>query len=298
MKKWILIILLGLVGLFLVVVLVIYTGSSMKLDAIHVIPAEEVVLPIGKASIEKGKHLARTRGCFDCHGEILAGYTIMDNPAMGQFRGPNLTPSPTSPTHAYSDADWVRAIRHGVAPGGRPLFLMPSQDYYYLGDADLGRLIAYVKSVPPVDNTVETNSYGPIARMLIMSGKLPLAAEVIDHRAPRPDAPLPGVTVEYGKYLAFNCFGCHGEGLSGGPIPGGDPKWPAAANLTPDKASGLSKWSEADFFKAMRQAQRPNGSEIDKAMPRSFAAFNDDELKALWLYLGQVEAKPFGQRNR
>ena len=294
--KWIFRIVLGLVGLFLVAVLVIYSGSSMKLDAIYVVEVEEMVIPTGEAALEEGEHLARTRGCFDCHGENMGGFTIMDNSAMGQIRGPNLTPSPSGATHAYSDADWVRAIRHGVAPGGRPLFLMPSQDYYYLGDADLGRLIAYLKNLPPVDNEVEANNYGPIARMLTLTGQLPLAARVIDHRAPRLEAPLPGMTVEYGKYLAFNCIGCHGEGLSGGPIPGGDPSWPPAANLTPEVESGLGKWSEADFFRAMRRAKRPDGSEIDKAMPRSFAAFDDDELKALWLYLGQVEVKAFGQQ--
>jgi hypothetical protein len=50
----------------------------------------------------------------------------------------------------FSDADWVRAIRHGVGLDGKPLLFMPSQVFAALSDPDLADIIAYVKSVPRV----------------------------------------------------------------------------------------------------------------------------------------------------
>lgn len=106
-----------------------------------------------------------------------------------------------------------------------------------------------------------------------------------------------GVSVAYGRYLAAGCTGCHGLGYSGGPIPGAPPSFPPAANLTPDNASGLGRWSEADFLRALREGVRPDGSTINPVMPwKNFARMSDTELKALYLFLQQVPAQPRGNR--
>ncbi|MCP4359271.1 MAG: hypothetical protein GY796_14760 [Chloroflexi bacterium] len=54
----------------------------------------------------------------------------------------------------YRDADFIHAIWHGVGSNGKALFIMPSAEYYYLSDADLGALIAYLKTIPAVNSAL------------------------------------------------------------------------------------------------------------------------------------------------
>ena len=104
-----------------------------------------------------------------------------------------------------------------------------------------------------------------------------------------------GPTAEYGAYLATSCTGCHGEELTGGPIPGMPPGTPPALNLTRDEQTGLGRWTEADFARALREGKKPDGSELKAPMPWKLTAqLTDDELHALWLHLRTRQAKPFG----
>ena len=173
---------------------------------------------------------------------------------------------------------------------------MPSEEYVHLGDDDLGAVIAYLKSVPAVARDHVPIKLGPIARMLLATGKMKLAAGQIDHANARPPSVTPGVTLEFGRYIAVGCVGCHGPNYSGGKIEIGPPDWPHAANLTPHADGRLAKWSEADFIKAVRAARRPDGTELNPVMPRGFANFNDTELKALWMFFKSLPPAPTGER--
>ncbi len=105
------------------------------------------------------------------------------------------------------------------------------------------------------------------------------------------------MTVDYGHYLAdgAGCTGCHGLGLSGGPIPGVPPDWPQAANLTPSGEVG--KWSEADFISTIRTGANPAGKTLAKEMPWfRYREMTDNDLKALWQFVKTTPAKPFGNR--
>src|SRR5690606_10463369 len=117
-----------------------------------------------------------------------------------------------------------------------------------------------------------------------------------DHPNVNPQSVEPGVTVEYGRYVANGCIGCHGPNLSGGKIAVGPPNWPDAANLTPPPDGHVAKWTEADFMRAIREAKRPDGSELNPVMPRVFAHMDDTELKAIWKYLETLPAVPTGVR--
>src|SRR5438067_560171 len=90
-----------------------------------------------------------------------------------------------------------------------------------------------------------------LARGLVATGKLPLfTAATIDHQTPLKAPPPAGVTAEYGRYLAVGCRGCHGKGLSGGPVPGAPPSFVPARDITP---AGIGDWEEQDFFRVMRE---------------------------------------------
>lgn len=287
------------VGAVLLLGAAVYGLSSSRMNKIYQIAPAAVIIPTDSSAIEEGRHIAHVRACVDCHGEDFGGSIFFDEAAVGRLAATNLTSGRGGVGASYTDEDWVRAIRHGVDPKGRPLLFMPSQEFNPIGDDDLGALIAYLKSVEPVDREFEPSSVGPVGRALFLSGQLPLLpVELIDHDAPRVDPPNRGVTPEYGEYLAVTCTGCHGTGYSGGRIPGTPPSWPEAANITPDEATGIGSWSEEDFEQALRRGVRPDGREMDpQFMPWStFQHLTDDEVGALWAYLQTLPPREFGNR--
>jgi mono/diheme cytochrome c family protein len=237
--------------------------------------------------------------CGDCHGANLGGAIFLDVTAPPLFRAvaPNLTRGQDGVGGQLSDADFARAIRHSVGPNGQALLAMPSVDYSSMGDGDVGALIAYIRNLPPVDSQLPPSEIRPLGRILLAAGVLPpFAAEQIDHNVKHDSAPPAGVTPEYGRYLAMNsgCIGCHGSGLSGGPIPGVPPDFPPAQNITP---TGIGTWTDADFFRALREGKRPDGSAIDPFMPwMATRQMSDDEIKALLAYLRTVPPRPDGMR--
>jgi mono/diheme cytochrome c family protein len=176
---------------------------------------------------------------------------------------------------------------------------MPSWEFYTLSDEDLADIIAYVKSVPPVDRAPRQNQMGMLIRAMWAFNQLGspmLSAETIDHTGPRPAAPAVGITAEYGGYLAIGCTGCHGAGLSGGPIPGAPPDFPPALNLTP--GGELVGWTAADFIQTLRTGITPSGQQLrPEYMPWPvFGQMTDDELTAVFLYLQSLPAKEYGNR--
>lgn len=279
-----------------VAAVIVYASSNARLGKKYAVAPKSVVIPADGAAMARGKHLAETRGCNDCHGKDYAGNKVIDDSAMGLLHGPNITRGKGGRVAAFTDEDWVRAIRHGVGPDQRGLLIMPSEEYQHFSDEDLGALVAYLKTVPAVDRERTPTSLGPVSRVLLATGKMKLAAETIDHPSVRPKSVSPAITAEYGRYVAASCTGCHGPNFSGGKIEVGPPSWPAAANLTPHESGRLSKWSEADFINAIRTAKRPDGTELNGVMPRVFGQMDDTELKAMWAFFKTVPAAATGSR--
>jgi mono/diheme cytochrome c family protein len=256
------------------------------------VPVVTIPIPSDQASITRGEHIATTHGCATCHTEDLSGQTDIV-PALFTITFPNLTSGEGGIGATNTDTDWVRAIRHGVGHDGRGLVLMPVRAFYYLSDEDLGALIAYLMSLPPVDNELPRTNLGPVGRVMLALGQLPAEAIVpdvteIDHDAPRPAAPEPGVTTEYGQYLAHICTVCHGPELTGQVIRISGSEY-VAPNLT--STGELGFWSEEDFISTLRTGVTPSGRQLVEIMPwKEFGQMTDDELRALWLYLQSLPA--------
>jgi cytochrome c553 len=276
-----------------------FAVSERNLRRTYTITPRDVVVPAGSASVQHGQHVARAiTKCVECHGDDLGGKVYVDDPAIGRFVPVNLTTGKGGVGGQLKPADWERAVRHGVGRTERPLIFMPSQDFVTLSDEDLGAVIAWARQLPPVDRELPPSRVGPMGRVLNAAGKLPLAAQAIAHAAPTyaATAPTPGPTAEYGKYLANvgGCSGCHGEGFSGGHVPGTPPDFKPAANITP---TGIGHYSEADFFRALREGVRPDGTKLDSFMPWKLAReMSDDEIRAVYAYLRTVPPKEFGNR--
>ena len=286
----------GLLVLVVIASTVVVFLSNGRLKKSHQVTSRMIAIPTDAAAIARGKHLAETRGCNDCHGRDFGGNKVIEDGAMGKLYGPNLTRGKGSRIGSFKDEDWVRAIRHGIGPDQKGLFIMPSEEYSHFSDDDLGAVIAYLKTVPPVDRERVPTELGPISRVLLATGKMKLAVEVIDHPNVKPRPIAAAVTPEYGRYVATSCVGCHGPNLSGGKIEIGPPSWPQAANLTPHADGRIAKWTEMDFVNTVRTAKRPDGTELNPVMPRVFGQMNDVELKAIWSYLKTLPPIATGTR--
>jgi cytochrome c553 len=249
------------------------------------------------ATIQRGRHIARAIGsCTLCHGEDLGGAVYMDAGPMGFVAGPNLTAGEGGIASRLTVDDWVRAIRYGVRRDSTSLLIMPSEVFVHLSDRDLAALIAYLTGLPPVDRALAETEFRWLGKLLTGAGRLNLL--VASKTEPFISVPHiePGVTVEYGRYLVetAGCAGCHGYGLSGGRV-AGPPDLPPASNLTP--AGQISTWTESEFIRSMREGVRPDGTVMDDFMPwRILGRMTDDEMRAIWLYLGTVPAKTFGHK--
>jgi mono/diheme cytochrome c family protein len=223
---------------------------------------------------------------------------FIDDPNGFHVKSPNITRGPGSVVDEYTEADWVRAIRHGVDPKGRALLVMPSEDYNRLHDGDLAALVAYVRSLPPIAGAPAVVRMPPMVKALYGLGMVHDAAEKIDHALP-PSQPVPvAANVEHGRYVAQMCIGCHGPGFGGGKIPGSPPAWPPAANLTPGPGTTMALYdTPGKFTEMMRTGRRPDGSAVSKVMPfESLRAFNDTDLAAMYAYFRTLEPKPAGSR--
>jgi mono/diheme cytochrome c family protein len=249
--------------------------------------AEEAVALAFDRAVERGAHLISSRyGCAECHGQNLGGGTMIDVPMLFRLFGPNLTGGPGSRVGEFTTADWDRIVRHGVFPDGKPA-AMPAQDFERMSDQELSDIIAYIRSLPPVDNRMPARALGPMGKVLMAAGRIRLSADEIgvhdEAHATLP--PVADTTVEFGRHLANTCVGCHQANFAGGTITGGDPSWPPAGNLTP---AGIGDWTYDQFATSLREARRPDGTELLPPMNGMvpFAqSMTEVELQALWMYL-------------
>jgi len=297
--KWVAIILGGLLGLVLIISLILYGIGLARLNRIYTITPRMVKIPADEKSLREGKRIFQYRGCEACHGEELQGVIYLKNPAIGQVITPNLTSGEGGIGAERTDLDLVRAVKYGVDSDGKALLFMPSTEFYYLSDLDLGRALAYIRSIPAVDNQPqpsELSATGFIVMNLTQEITF-LPAELIPREEDPPTAPEPGKTVEYGEYLALSCPVCHGLEFSGGEIPGFPPEWPAAGNLTPGLGSRLPTWGEEGFIEIIQNGEKHGRAIHPDYMPwTSYRHMTDQELQAIYLYLMGLEPVEFENR--
>jgi mono/diheme cytochrome c family protein len=294
--KWIsgLAIVLVVVGIGLVVAANLL--FDRKRERVTRVDVKGVTVVSDEAALARGKYLFASRGCGGCHAASGAGHVFIDDPAGGfRARSPNITPAGV--VAKYTEADWVRAIRHGVRPDGRALFIMPSEDYNRFTNADIAALIAFARSLPPVPGGAAEFTVPLPVKALYAIGVVKDAAEKIDHSLPPAVAVAEGVTPEHGRYVANLCLGCHGDQLSGGKIPGGPPSWPAASNLTPGAGTVMTTYDTSDKMKAMfRSGKRPDGSAIAVMPFETLREINDTDVAAMHAYLKTLPPRPAGSR--
>lgn len=261
-------------------------APSARTAHFEIPPQRSIVIPADPAAIARGKHLSESVAvCTLCHGDNLGGRLAFEHPLLGRGYTPNLTTGRGGIGAAYEVTDWIRALRHGVDRRGRGLLFMPVDHYMHLRDADLGAMIAYFRSMPPVDNERTALELTAIARLMIdlgLSGDVVRAAR-IDHNA-APENSL----ADDGAYLVKlgGCTFCHGPDLTGGQ--GLEPGAPPGPDLT--RNGRAANRGSAAFAATMRTGVAGDGHSIDpRFMPwEGYRRMTDGELSAVWEYLKRL----------
>ena len=277
----------GLVGLVVVLIVTLMVIGNSRFNKTYNIDVNGIEIPTDEASIARGEHLVQAVAhCGYCHGTDFSGDYMINNPGKeGVVVAPNLTSGEGGIGASFTDEDWVRALYHGINDDGRSVIVMPSLFLHVMSEEDLTSVIAYMKTVPPVDNVLPETKPGPMINILIGAGPFAdeMSARVIDHNTPFVLAPAEGETPEYGEYLATigQCRACHGDELAGGQV---SPDSPIGPNLTPGGEMG--NWDEETFFSVIRTGTHPSGRELDSHMPwKFFSSMTDSELRAIRAYL-------------
>ncbi len=282
--KWI----LGALALVLIVGAAFATFNiskgNDKLAKVYSLDYDDAPIVSDSASLAMGKYLAESHGCQHCHGQSYEGSVLVDAPPFVVVPS-NLTSGKGGVGASFSDGDWLRAIRHGVRPDGSGLMVMPSEAYYHMSDTEVGALVAYLKSVPPVDNELPKTEFKLLGKFILgSSDDMKLTPDMM-MGTPRLDMPEKGPTVEWGKYRAsVICQVCHSATLTGGQPP--DPDSPFAPDLRATQSWGLD-----GFINTIRERVTPSGRALDdKFMPwTSFRNLDDTELEALYAYISTIQ---------
>lgn len=281
----------GALALLVIIVLaaaIVQIRFSLLASKIYSRPNFSIAEEMKTADVELGKRIFNVRsGCVDCHGANLTGTTFTNDPAIGKLSAANLTPSNLK---SWSDDEIAHAIRYGIHKTGRSLRAMPSMEYTGLSKSDLAAVVAYLRTVPANDQKMPEPSFGPIGKILTITGQMPFAlpAMVIPADAPVTVKPEEKPTLEFGKYLVNSCTGCHGSELRGGPIQGGDPAWPPAANI---RMGANPVWTLESFKKTLETGISPvSGKELRPPMPvYLLKQYNETEVTAVWTYLSTLK---------
>jgi len=271
---------LGLLSLALVAYGIIYLVSQRMVRRPYDEPLVSIAVPTDSAAVSEGRRLAQLRGCSGgCHGEGIEGRVFMDEPLLARIVAPNLTAA----VRRYSDAELVRIIRRGVRPDGRTVVVMPAEMFSVLSDADLGKILAYLHSVPETPGPGPGVELRPLARLGIVLHKYTPAVPLV-HRADSLARvfPGPGDSTAAGAYLARTvCTECHGLDLQGG-------------ETAPDLRIAAGYSAEA-FTRLLRTGtalgDRKLGLMSEVARSR-FTHFTDAEIAALRAYLLARAASP------
>lgn len=264
----------GLAGLGVVAVFALL-GAFVASEAMIRWPQAKAPVRLAAAhdvdAVTRGRRIATLYGCHDCHGADLTGRLFFDEMPIARIAGPNLA---LAMTH-QSDEDLARAIRTGVAADGRPLWIMPSDAFSRLTDAETADLIAYLRTIPARGARQPGKEIGPVGRIGVLLGKFRSAPQALKAQGAAQPADL-GPQYAQGRNLARACMECHGLDLKGG-----------ETTHAPD-LSIAAAYDLADFERLLRTGVAAGDRRVglmSDAAPGRFASLKDEEIAALHAYL-------------
>ncbi len=260
-------------------------------------------------AVKRGAYLFAAADCAGCHtdvknkGQPLAGGRALTTP-FGTFYGPNITPDPQYGIGKWTEAEFHRALRAGIAPGGTHLFpVFPFPSFTGLTDGDIADLYAYLKTQPPVAQPNKPHDVTPPFGFRF--GLVFWRLFFFDEGPWQPD-PAHDAVWNRGSYLAnavAHCGECHTPRNFMGAMKtsqaySGNPKGPdnqRAPNITPDPEKGIGKWSLEDIETVLKTGQLPYFDYVGSGMAevvKGTSRLTDEDRHAIAVYLKSLKAVP------
>jgi mono/diheme cytochrome c family protein len=242
--------------------------------------------------------------CGNCHspkgppaavaGKDFSGGLSWDEPPF-KVTASNITQDKETGIGSWTDAQIKTGLRKGVRPNGTSLaMIMPSDFYEIMTERDLDAVVAYLRTIKPVKNTVPD----PIYKMQQMhhpfaGGEKPYTEAMLSDK------------LKKGFYLATiaHCMECHTPmgprgrefstklGSGGFEFPG---PWGVSIskNITASKTKGIGEWTDAEIKRAITTGVDRHGNKLKPPMAfHSYATMTPDDLDAVVVYLRTVPAK-------
>lgn len=271
MRTWIVRGVLALSALVLLAGVITGVGSEAIIAWRHPTPLPQVRATTDPGAIPRGAHLAQLYGCNGCHEPNLQGELFYDAPMVATVWTSNLT---RAMPH-YTDAELARAIRGGVRPDGSSLMGMPSESWAAVTDAEMGDLLAWLRTHPPAGPVHPRVRMGLMGRIGVLTGQFKPTPVYVAEDAGNTPLDL-GPTYAVARHMAQTvCSECHGADLTGRP---GD---------TPDLMMAAS-YDLAGFTRLMRTGIAADGKKrglMTEVSRGRFSHFSDAEIADLHAYL-------------
>jgi len=304
---------LKITGYVVGVIAILITGllSYVKFALPDVGPSPEIKVEITIEKMERGNYLANhVMLCMACHStrdwSLFSGPMISGTEGKGgetfdqklgfpgKYIAPNITPFRLK---NWTDGEIFRAVTSWVSKDGRALFpIMPHHLYGQLDKNDIESVIAYIRSLKPIENETEISSSDfPMNFIINTIPKKPSFSKI----------PQQSDKINYGKYMitAAGCIDCHTKSDKGefvGELYAGgfefklqDGSIVRSANLTPDKTTGLGNWTSEQFINRFKMYvdssyvnQKVTPGRFQTVMPWTmFSGMNKADLEAIFAYL-------------
>jgi mono/diheme cytochrome c family protein len=282
---------------------------AMRPPSAEKIEATPERLARGRYMVEHVSH------CLGCHSDAFfdrfalptrpgtegqGGFAFdekLDVPGLVQAQ--NITPDPKSGIGAWTDGEVMRAIREGINQDGEAMFpMMPYPNYRVLSDEDTKAIVAYLRTIAPIDHAVAPRKLDFPVNLVVKMIPKPL-----DGPVPEPDR---SDTVAYGKYLSTvaGCIFCHtpkddkqrpipGQEASGGWVLTGPWGRVVSSNITPDPDTYMGKASRGEFIDRFKSLEHLDGENAPIAPPGKntvmswprFGGMTREDLGAIYDYL-------------
>ncbi|GAB4348802.1 MAG: c-type cytochrome [Gammaproteobacteria bacterium] len=261
---------------------------------------------IGGEAVERGRYILAAAGCEACHtipesGDYLAGGRRFETP-FGVFFSPNITPDARYGIGSWDLKQFAAALKKGVGPDGHYFPVFPFTSYTHMRDQDIGDLWAYLRSVPPIARPVPSHqlpwylgrTVGARIWNLLFFDETGFAVD-------------PGRSKQWnrGAYLVSalgHCAECHSPRWPWGAIreeqrfagTESGPEGKPVPNITPDRETGIGRWSEDDIVWYLESGGTPDGDYagglMAEVVDHSTSRLSDEDRKAIALFLKSIPA--------
>ncbi len=256
-----------------------------------------------QSAVERGEYIFRASGGCSCHtdadrgGAFMAGGRALQTP-FGAIYSTNITPDPETGIGRWSDGDFLRAMREGIAPDGSHYYpAFPYTSFTRMRTRDVLDLKAYLFSLPAVKKENLSNQLPPPfswRSTLALWKMMHFAEGTFTEDASQSEA------WNRGAYLVeavAHCAECHTERTATGGLrqdrayagTAVGPEGEMAPNITPDRATGVGAWSMPDMTWYLQSGLEPDGDSVQGVMweviEQGYQHLSEEDLEAIALYL-------------